>query len=645
MSSSMNLFQFPRLTKDNYGSWCIRMKALLGSHDVWEIVEKGVEKVDDEGSLSATQRVELQKARKKDQSALTIIYQCLDDAIFEKVANVTTSKEAWEILQNAFKGIDKMKRVRLQFLRGEFEKLQMEESKTILDYFTRLLTISNEMKRNGESLSETRVIEKIFRSLPPSFDYIVVAVEESKDIESMTINQLMGSLQAHEEKLMKKRGKEPLEQALYSKVSFKERQKRFLHGKEQGRGRGHFRGGFQGRGRGRGREDVNKEDENQCSRQVEEKANLVEVQDEDELTLLMARHDEQEERIKPWHIDSAANNHMTCEEYLFVEMEQSKGNVTFGDESKALVKGKEKNYDIHFKDRSATIRNQEGKLIEKVPMTKIRMFILNIQNDEAKCLKSCLEDHSWLWHMRYGHLNFGDLKLLSSKGMVKGLDQIDHPNQACEGCLLGKHARSSFLKEATSRAKEPLQLIHTDLCGPITPPSHGKNLYFMLFIDDYSRKTWVYFLNEKSQAFEAFKKFKAMVEKEKGLKIKSMRSDRGGEFLSKEFNKFCKDNGIQRFLTAPYSPQQNEVVERKNRTILNMVRSMLESKKMPNEFWAEAVDCAVYLLNRCPSKSLDSKTSQEALNGMKPTVSHLRIFRSISYVHVPSQRQSKLNDR
>ncbi|GJR65954.1 retrovirus-related pol polyprotein from transposon TNT 1-94 [Tanacetum coccineum] len=571
---------------------------------------------------------------------LTIIYQCLDDVIFKKVANATTSKEAWEILQNAFKGIDKVKKVRLQTLRGEFEKLQMEESETISDYFNHVLTISNEMKRN----------------------------EESKDIDSMTIDQLMGSLQAHEEKFMKRRGKEPLKQAFYSKVSFKEREKSFLHRKEQGRGRGHFRGhgGFHGRGRGKGREDYNKEDENQWSsyrrgrgrgfqsqREVEEKANLVEVQDEDELTLLMVRHEEQEERIKPWHIDFAASNHMTGEEDLFVEMKQSKGNLTFGDESKAPVKGKgkilirakdgshqyisdvynvpnlksnilsigqllEKNYDSHFKDRSATIRNQEGKLITKVPMTKNRTFILNIQHDEARCLKSCLEDHSWLWHMRYGHLNFGDLKLLSSKGMVKGLDQIDHPNQVCEGCLLGKHARSSFPKEATSRAKEPLQLIHTDLCGPITLPSH---------------------------AFEAFKKFKAMFEKEKGLKIKSMRSDRGGEFLSKEFNKFCEDNGIRRFLMALYSPQQNGVVERKNRTILNMVRSMLKSKNMPKDFWAEAVDCAVYLLNRCPSKSLDNKTPQEAWNGLKPIVSHLQVFRSITYVYISSQRRSKLNDR
>ncbi|GJS97137.1 hypothetical protein Tco_0804105 [Tanacetum coccineum] len=202
MSSAMNLFQFTCLTKDNYGSWCIRMKALPGSHDVWEIVEKGIEKFNDESSLSVAQRVDLQKTRQMDQSALTLIYQCLDDAVFEKVENATTSKEAWEILQNAFKGIDKAKR----------------------DYFTRVLTISNEMKRNGESLSGTRVIVKILHSLPPRFDYIVVAIEESKDIESMTINQIIGSLQAHEEKLKKKGGKNPCSK-LYTQKSLSKKEK------------------------------------------------------------------------------------------------------------------------------------------------------------------------------------------------------------------------------------------------------------------------------------------------------------------------------------------------------------------------------------------------------------------------------------
>nr|GEZ91728.1 retrovirus-related Pol polyprotein from transposon TNT 1-94 [Tanacetum cinerariifolium] len=136
-----------------------------------------------------------------------------------------------------------------------------------------------------------------------------------------------------------------------------------------------------------------------------------------------ARDEEEEEKMSTKKMrtnDSAASNYMTGEEDLFVEMEKGKGNVTFGDESKAPY---------YYK-------KSRGKAHSKMPMTKNHMFILNIQHDEAKCLKSCLKDHSWLWHMR-------------------------------------KHARSLFPKEATSRAKEPLQLILTNLCGLITPPSHA----------------------------------------------------------------------------------------------------------------------------------------------------------------------------
>ena len=111
--------------------------------------------------------------------------------------------------------------------------------------------------------------------------------------------------------------------------------------------------------------------------------------------------------------------------------------------------------------------------------------------------------------------------------------------------------------------------------------------------------------------FKVFKKYKAIVEKQSGC-IKSLRSNRGGEFTSNEFKKFCEENGIHRPLTVPRSPHQNGVVERKNRTILNMARSMLKTKRLPKEFWAEVVDCAVYLSNRCLIRSLRNKTPQEA---------------------------------
>ena len=167
----------------------------------------------------------------------------------------------------------------------------------------------------------------------------------------------------------------------------------------------------------------------------------------------------------------------------------------------------------------------------------------------------------------------------------------------------------------------------------------------MLFIDDFSRKTWVYFVKEKSEVFGVFKRFKTFVERESGYYIKALRSDRGREFTSKEFRDFCNNNGIRRPLTVPFTPQQNGVVERKNRSILNMARSMLKSKGMPKEFWAQAVECAVYLSNRSPSRSLWNETPQQAWTGRKPSIAHLKIFGSIAFAHVPDQKRSKLDDK
>ena len=167
-----------------------------------------------------------------------------------------------------------------------------------------------------------------------------------------------------------------------------------------------------------------------------------------------------------------------------------------------------------------------------------------------------------------------------------------------------------FAKQSVSRAVKPLELVHSDICGPIKPSSLGKSSYFVLFIDEYSRKTWIYFLKNKSEAFDSFKRFKALVEKESGYVIKALRTYRGGEFTSNELNKYCEEHGIRRPLTIPRTPQQNDVAERKNKTILNMARSMLKNKKLPKEFWVEAVACAIYLSSRSPTKSLKNVTPQ-----------------------------------
>ncbi|MCO5604434.1 hypothetical protein L7F22_058600 [Adiantum nelumboides] len=163
----------------------------------------------------------------------------------------------------------------------------------------------------------------------------------------------------------------------------------------------------------------------------------------------------------------------------------------------------------------------------------------------------------------------------------------------------------------------------------------------MTLIDDYSRRTWVYFLKGKDEAFAKFKEWHVLVEKETGNKLKKPRSDRGGEFTSSEFADYCKQHGIKRHLTTPHTPQQNGVAERKNRVIVEMARSMIKAKGLPNNFWAEAVNTAVYILNRSYTKAVKDMTPLQAFSGKKPSVSHFRIFGSDCYVHVPDASRTK----
>lgn len=187
--------------------------------------------------------------------------------------------------------------------------------------------------------------------------------------------------------------------------------------------------------------------------------------------------------------------------------------------------------------------------------------------------------------------------------------------------------------------------MHSDICGPLNPVSNGNKKYFVSFIDDFSRKVWVYFLQEKSEAFSAFKSFKALVENESGRRIKILRTDRGGEYCSKEFETYCDVQGIHRQLTTAYTPQQNGVSERKNRTILNMVRSLLFTGRVPKSFWLEAVLWSTHVLNRCPTFAVQNMTPEEAWSGRKPSVDHFKVFGCIAYAHIPDEKMTKLDEK
>ena len=177
-----------------------------------------------------------------------------------------------------------------------------------------------------------------------------------------------------------------------------------------------------------------------------------------------------------------------------------------------------------------------------VSMTSQHSQCLQVEDDSDKA--------ALLWHKRFRHLNFKGLSTLANKKMVIGLPFLKTPKDICTTCLMGKQHRDVIPKQSSWRAAMKLQLIHVDVCGPISPASHSNKRYILSFVDDYSRKTWIYFLHAKSETFNAFKNFKAYVDKEAGTHIVCLRTDRGGEFNSKEFSTFCNHHGISRQLTT-----------------------------------------------------------------------------------------------
>ena len=199
-------------------------------------------------------------------------------------------------------------------------------------------------------------------------------------------------------------------------------------------------------------------------------------------------------------------------------------------------------------------------------------------------------DSTLLWHHRLGHLNPKSMKTGQIHKLLEGIPSRPFKYiSVCEGCIYGKQCRQKFATNNNKKTERPLQVVHSDLCGPMQTTSLDGNRYFISFIDDFTRFTILYFRKEKSRAFKAFTSYKAYVENHGQHKISTIRSDNGGEYFSKEWIKFCEDHGIRHEHTVPYNPQQNGIVERKNRTLLDASRCMLQVAGLHNQFWEEAV--------------------------------------------------------
>jgi hypothetical protein len=267
---------------------------------------------------------------------------------------------------------------------------------------------------------------------------------------------------------------------------------------------------------------------------------------------------------------------------------EDKGNIIAFVDGKVLSLHEDSNI-----ENARVIGNSEGN-----------MYRLLEQNEEALVHNEVNPNE--LWNIRYAHINYQALPFL--KRMVEGIPEL-HPTHEgiYKGCALGKNIKKPFPIN-NNRSKEILDLIHSDVYGLMPVKSLGGYSYYVIFIDDYSRKTWLYLLKTKDEVFNKFQDFKEEIENLTNKKIKTLRTDNGGEYTSKEFVAFCKSVGIRRELIVPHNPQQNGVVERKNGSIEETIKALLNDQCLSMFLWGEATMTTIYVQNRSPHRILKDMT-------------------------------------
>lgn len=212
----------------------------------------------------------------------------------------------------------------------------------------------------------------------------------------------------------------------------------------------------------------------------------------------------------------------------------------------------------------------------------------------------------------------------------------------CEACVAGKQTRNKFTEILESRSRRPLEIIHTDVCGPMTPDSLNGGRYFVTFIDDYTHFTITYVIKAKSDFIDYFKPFEAMAAAHFGTKIARLRVDNGGEYTLNEFKRLFIEKGVQVEFTVRSTPEQNGVAERLNRTLHDKARTMVHDANLSKSFWSEALYTAAPTRAFRFDDDRSYKTPAELWSGKKPDISKLRIFGCTVYSHIPKEFRKKL---
>lgn len=645
-----SLYSIEKLDENNYSSWAIQMKSILVHLELWSIVSGKL-------VLSNTATPEQSAAfDAKDEKALASIMLCIKPSQITHILHCQTSQSAWNKLKEIHQPCGPVRKITL-FKQLLYKKLK--DCDNMMQHLNEFSEAVENLAQIGVKVQEELLVIMVLSSLPESYENFIVAIETRDNLPTLSAikTKLLeeetrrsnkceqdGAVSSHQAFVAKENGsssnncKQQFNSSQHPQSSSNNNGSRTKFKCYNCGRRGHFASKCRDQKKNKEKKVtsfvVNTNFSNGLSREtwcIDSGATCHLCCDRGIFSNFVAKSEK---------IVVAGNKHIYAEGYGEVDLvvdtvigELHLKNVLFVPNLQcnfiSVNKAVQSNLKVIFDKDKAAIKDKNDNIIVSANNFD-GLFTFKTKN--KSCFLANNNNVSLIeWHNRYGHLNFESLTKMINKNMVLGLNVGDKNLQNCLTCAKGKICAKPFYA-SKSRSEELLNIVHSDICGPMNKISIGGAKYFITFIDDMSRYVHVYFLKRKDEALEAFKSYKAMAENKTGRKIKILRSDNGGEYKSKDFENFLNSCGILHQYTIPYTPEQNGVAERANRTLTEMARCMLIHSGLGEQFWAEAIATAAYLRNRAETKTLLEKTPFESWTGKVPSVGHLKVFGSLAVV-------------
>lgn len=638
------------LEKDNFDTWKIQACALLTRNDEWGYVSGTI-------ARSETNHVAWGAA---DAKAMANIILTISPSELKHIKGCKTSKEMWEKLESIYESQGPARKA--MFLKRLIHH-KMNETDDMRDHLANFFETLNKLEDMSIEINKELVTILLLYSIPDSYEPFRVAIESREILPSPETLKIKLQEEYDARKRNDNIGKQS-EAMLASKFQKKKNHKTTKNYKTSPNNetfkfkchKCHIIG-HRARDCKSQKRFENKSEDYESSKVAEIAMNVT-----------------SDENTNRWCLDSGASSHMCSEKRKFNDVIKPKVKILnlANDESTEIqgvgtVKLKTKEGNVARLEQTLLVPDLRSNLLSVSKITNRGLEVIfrknhavvrdpKSQNDilfakrdqdlyfiderkETATVAEVKENDIFTWHKKLGHVNAKDLLALSDPNIAHGIVlNRQEKLPPCEICVQGKQRQNPF-PTSKSRSSEVLELIHTDICGPMNVPSLGGSKYFITFIDDKSRWCEIRFLKKRSEMFERFHEFKTMVENRTGKRIKAIRSDNGTEYRSKRMEDFLKTEGIQHQLTIEYTPEQNGIAERFNRTLVEMARCMIIQSGLSHSFWAEAINTASYIRNRCPSQSLNGRTPHEVWTEKIPSLRYFQIFGSTAYMLNKAQKR------